>query len=200
MLEADIINETVKEKYGMMKSKTIDLDECVNGQIKSEKGPFDKIDFGLKGTNFNGPISREDYVMGFKIYSIIVFCNPETLKLGQFLYNLASEENLSTIVKATVNTIELERIEEMNNRKQLFGFYAHLEKALDLQLGRIIIALSSPKELNEMLSRKLPFTAPYSREIEACFNNKECSELSNVVNSQGKLVLGKGGKWNKDEK
>ena len=194
MLEAEIIDETVKEKYAMMKSKTIDLDECVNGQIKSEKGPFDKIDFGLKSTNFDGPISREDYVMGFKIYSIIVFCNPETLKLGQFLYNLASEENLSTIVKATVNTIELERVEEMKNRKQLFGFYAHLEKALDLQLGRIILALSSPKELNEMLAMKLPFTMPYSREIETCFNDNECSELSKAVNSQGKHVLGKGGK------
>ena len=194
MLEAEIIDETVKEKYAMMKSKTIDLDECVNGQIKIERGPFDKIDFGLKSTNFDGPISREDYVMGFKIYSIIVFCNSETLKLGQFLYNLASEENLSTIVKATVNTIELERVEEMKNRKQLFGFYTHLEKALDLQLGRIILALSSPKELNEMLSRKLPFTMPYSREIETCINGNECSELSKAVNSQGKHVLGKGGK------
>ena len=178
----------------MMKSKTIDLDECVNGQIKSEKGPFDKIDFGLKSTNFDGSISPEDYVMGFKIYSIIVFCNPETLKLGQFLYNLASEENLSTIVKATVNTIELERVEEMKNRKQLFGFYAHLEKALDLQLGRIFLAFSSPKELNEMLSKKLPFTMPYSREIETYFNDNECSELSKAVNSLGKHVLGKGGK------
>ena len=194
MLEAEIIHETVKEKYAMMKSKTIDLDECVNGQIKIERGPFDKIDFGLKSTNFDGSISREDYVMGFKIYSIIVFCNSETLKLGQFLYNLASEENLSTIIKATVNTIELERVEEMKNRKQLFGFYTHLEKALDLQLGRIILALSSPKELNEMLSRKLPFTMPYSREIETCINGNECSELSKAVNSQGKHVLGKGGK------
>ena len=194
MLEAEIIDETVKEKYAMMKSKTIDLDECVNGQIKIERGPFDKIDFGLKSTNFDGSISREDYVMGFKIYSTIVFCNPETLKLGQFLYNLASEENLSTIVKATVNTIELERVEEMKNRKQLFGFYTHLEKALDLQLGRIILALSSPKELNEMLSRKLPFTTPYSREIETCINGNECSELSKAVNSQGKYVLGNDGK------
>ena len=194
MLEAEIIDETVKEKYAMMKSKTIDLDECVNGQIKSEKGPFDKIDFGLKSTNFDGPISREDYVMGFKIYSIIVFCNPETLKLGQFLYNLASEENLSTIVKAIVNTIELERVEEIKNRKQLFGFYTHLEKALDLQLGRIILALSSPKELNEMLAKKLPFTMPYSREIETCFNDNECSELSKAVNSHGKHVFGKAGK------
>ena len=122
-----------------------------------------------------------------KIYSILAFCNPETLKLGKFLNDLVTKANLRTIIKAVVNTIDLEKVKEAENRNLLFGFYQYLEKTLNLQLGKILISVSSPSELMAMLMKQVPYIMQFSNEIEACFTNKDCKNLQELVNSQGKL-------------
>ena len=191
MIQNEIIKKAVEEKYkmGLKKANLIDYDECTYGQIKITRGrnPFDKINLGLQSTTFDDSITMDDYIVGFKIYSIIVFCNQETLKLGQFLYNMASNQNLSTIIKVVVNTIELDRVKEGENKNQLFEFYKHLDKTFDLQFGKILLGVSSPYELNTMMRRKLPYITPFSNEIETCFTGKDCTELEKLVNSQGKL-------------
>ena len=135
----------------------------------------------------DGNITAEDHVTGFKIYSILAFCNPETLKLGKVLYKMVSNENLRTIIKAVVNTIDLEKVKEAGNRNLLFGFYQYLEKTFNLQLGKILLSVSSPSELKTMLMKKLPYIAQFSNEIEECFTREDCKSLRELVNSLGKL-------------
>ena len=191
MTEDEIVMKAIEEKYvmGLKATRMISYDECTNGQIKVVRGrnPFDKINLGLSKATYQGDITTEDYVTGYKIYSILVFCNPETLKLGKFLYNMVSDNNLRTIIKVAVNTIQSDRVKEVENKNLLFGFYQHLEKSFNLELGRILLAVSSPSELQAMLIKNLPYITPFSNEIEACFNNKDCSALGNLV--KGKLGL-----------
>ena len=85
-----------------------------------------------------------------------------------------------------VNTIELEKVKEAENRNLIFGLYQYLEKTFNLQLGKILLGVSSPSELREMLMRKLPYIMSFSNEIELCFANNNCKSLENLINLQGK--------------
>ena len=193
MTEDEIIKKTIEAKYemGLRKTEMIDYDGCINGQIVVSRGrnPFEEIELGLPSSaaTYQGNITTEDHVTGFKIYSILTFCNPETLKLGKFLNDIVSKENLRTILKAVVNTIDVEKVREFGNRDLLFGFYQHLEKTFNLQLGKILLSVSSPLELKAMLMKKLPYITPFSNEIEACLTYKDCKSLQELVNSLGKL-------------
>ena len=97
-----------------------------------------------------------------------------------------SKESLRTIIKVVVNTIELEKVKEAENRNLIFGLYQYLEKTFNLQLGKILLGVSSPSELREMLMRKLPYITPFSNEMELCFVNNNCKSLENLINLQGK--------------
>ena len=192
MTEEEIIRKTIEAKYdmGLRETEMIDYDSCINGQIVVTRGqnPFKEIQLGLPSSaTYDGNITAEDHVTGFKIYSILAFCNPETLKLGKFLNDIVSKENLRTIIKAVVNTIDLEKVKEAGNRNLLFGFYQYLEKTFNLQFGKILISVSSPSELMTMLMKKLPYITQFSNEIEACFTNRDCKSLQKLVNSLGKL-------------
>ena len=193
MTHDEIIEKAIEVKYkmGLKKTNVIDYDVCSTGQIKVEswRNPFEKITLGLPTVPYQGNISTDDLVTGFKIYSILVFCNQETLKLGQFLYNIVSDTNLRTIIKSAVGTIELGRVKEWENKNLLFDFYRHLEETFNLQLGKILLAVSSPFELREMLIKKLPYITKFSNEIDSCLNNGGCEQLKNLVGAQGGLVL-----------
>ena len=197
MSQDEMIEKTIEKKYnmGLWESEMIDYDDCINGQIVTtrQRNPFEEIQLGLSPSSsadiFHDNITAEDHVTGFKIYSILAFCNPETLKLGKVLYNLVSRENSRTIIKAVVNTIELEKVKEYGNRNLLFGFYKILEKTFNLQIGKILLSVSTPSELKAMLMKKIPYIAPFSNEIEACFTNNDCMSLEKLVNSLGKLKM-----------
>ena len=55
---------------------------------------------GMKSAKYSGNTTSRDAQIGFQIHSIIVFCDKDTLRLGQFLYNLVSEDDLETICKS----------------------------------------------------------------------------------------------------
>ena len=192
LTQDEIIKKTIEEKYrmGLKATRVISYDQCTNGQIKVERGrsPFDKIDLGLTSSTYQGDITPEDYLTGYKIYSILVFCNPETLKLGQFFYNIVLDKNLRTIIKVAVNTIQLGKVKEVLNKNLLFEFYRHLEKSFNLELGRILLGVSSPAELQAMLMNKLPYITPFSNEIKRCFTETDCNDLKNLIKFKGKLL------------
>ena len=192
MTHDEIISKAIEVKYkmGLKKTSVIDYDECITGQIKVTRGrnPFEKIKLGLPTVSYRGNISTDDFVTGFKIYSILVFCNQETLKLGQFLYNIVTDTNLRTIIKSAVGTIELERVKERENKNLLFNFYKYLEETFNLQLGKILLGVSSQYQLREMLKKEFPYITKFSNEIDSCLRNNKCEQLNNLVNSQGGLV------------
>ena len=95
---------------------------------------------------------------------------------------------MRTIIKVTVNTIQLGKVKEVLNKNLLYEFYRHLEKRFNLQLGRILLSVSSQPELEAMLIKKLPYITPFSNEIDTCFIEKDCNQLKQLIKSKGKLL------------
>ena len=193
MTHQEIIRKAIQVKYKMAMNKyqRIRYSECTKGQIQGENWaekdrPFETIKLGMKSVEYNGNITLKDAQIGFQIHSIIVYCDKDTLRLGQFLYNLVSEEGLETIVKVVVTEIQHGRTWKEYDRDLLFAFYQVLDGMLNLHLGKVTIAMSSDTELRRMLFEKLPYVTSYAEEIYQCIDHANCKDLQLLVDSLGK--------------
>ena len=84
----------------------------------------------------------------------------------------------------TLNTIHIEHL-EYKNRKRLGKFYQELNKTFNFQNGRILMALSSPSELEGMLAKDLPYLSPYKQKVEECVRESSCKGLNDLIKDIG---------------
>ena len=93
------------------------------------------------------PTNNEDIMIGLEVYSALVYCPPEKeMKLFQFLNKLISTQSPRSIIQATVNTIQNNDIEDPTTRNVVNQFYLALDSIFHFQLGKILLALSSPSD------------------------------------------------------
>ena len=64
--------------------------------------------------------------------------------------------------------------------------YLALEEEFDLQYGKVLIALSSKDELEDMLDKEWPFFDKYLQEVILCLNGTTCGSMTNIVAMLGK--------------
>ena len=65
-------------------------------------------------------------------------------------------------------------------------FYLALDKMLDLNVGKIVLAASSSSQLRAILDQDLPYLDPFIQETERCINGSdECQSVVDLVNSLG---------------
>jgi hypothetical protein len=76
---------------------------------------------------------------------------------------------------------------ENGNRKLISQFYEELSSKLNLQQGRILVALSSPSELKAMLAQDLPYLTPYRRQIEECIRGASCQGVTDLLQDLGNI-------------
>ena len=111
---------------------------------------FSKITLGLKDKkDDDDEPSKEDIATGFAIYSIVVFCSKESELLQTFLTRLVSDETPGTLLKVITNTLHSGKI-SLNMKKHLGKFYLALDKKLELNVGKIILAASSSSQISAM--------------------------------------------------
>ena len=120
------------------------------------------------------------------LFSVVVYCS-EPVALSQFLNSLLSTQSLRTIIKATVNTIQSENIKESLSKEQMNQFYLALDKIFDFQLGKILLAISSPPEIEAMMAKDWPFFTHFSQEIDQCLEEGSCRGVQDIVNTLGKI-------------
>jgi hypothetical protein len=180
----EAVSQAILSKHHMVTTGAIDYSQCSQGQVKvTGEEPFDGIVF--PGTAEEEDITDVDIKIGFALYSVTVMCvDVERLQLGQFLESLVLTENPRTLHQATVNTVHLERMEKPN-RKLMSQFYEALSSKLNLQQGRILLALSSPTELEAMLARDLPYLTPYTQQITDCVRGGTCQGVTDLVEHLG---------------
>ena len=64
--------------------------------------------------------------------------------------------------------------------------YRAVEKMFDLQLGKILIALSTPSQLISVMDHDLPYLSAYEKPIKRCLTDEKCQDVRNLIGSLGK--------------
>jgi hypothetical protein len=148
------------------------------------KDPFEGIGMTFPEAPNEGDTMAEDIRAGFLIYSVTVMCQVEALKLHKFLESLVSIQIPRTIIQATVNTIHQEKM-KYSNRKLIGKFYQKLNDVFNFQHGRILVAMSTPAELEAMLFQDLPYLTPYRELIMECIKKGNCEGVTDLLKQLG---------------
>ena len=150
------------------------------GQIKFHHYPtmFSGVNLGLQKEENTIEIAVEDITTGYMIFSAMVYCPESTLKIYQFLNSLISTQSPRTIIQAIVNTIQSGDIKELENRKFVNQFYLELDKIFHFQLGKILLATSTPSQLQDMLAKGWPFFTQAN--MDNCLTDAQCPWLQSL--------------------
>ena len=182
----DIILKTVLQKEKILEENRSCHCERISDSRQSYL--FDMIDLSLNKTNDDTSedvITEDDIEAGLKMYYITMFCNKEALELRRFLEMVVSTQSPRALLLAIVNTLQSENI-SWRNKVFLGNIYRAVEKMFDLQLGKILIALSTPSQLISVMDHDLPYLSTYEKLIKRCLNHEKCQEVRTLIGSLGK--------------
>ena len=162
--------------------------KCSRGQMSYKRTDLDKFTLGLNKTNttIEHVATNEDIKNGLLYYAMFRFCPKGGSKIGQFLELLVSTASPRTILLSLVNSLESNMLTR-TERVFLGKFYEALNKIMDLSFGKILLALSSPTQLESMLAQDMPFIEPYSKEIEECLQEYKCGKLVELIETLGNI-------------
>ena len=68
-------------------------------------------------------------------------------------------------------------------------FYEALNEIMDLRFGKVLLALSSPTQLEVMLAQDLPYIKPYSLEIKQCLKQSNCEQMIELIETIGNTSM-----------
>ena len=170
---------------------------CFNGQIKDKyqdemiEEVFDELGYDdtereERDTEKN---DRSDLKTGFIMFSAIVFY-PSTvldIQLYNFLDDLISNESPRTLIYGIVNTLGSKDLDRKTSTN-LNDFFNDLDSMISFEFGKILLALSSPAEIESMLQKGLPYMTKYKGDIEMSLNGTDISDVHDIVKS-GRLTV-----------
>ena len=157
-------------------------------------------------------ITEEHLLLGFQLYSYLLSCPTsaahfatargdkykltdtklsamkEALKLSNFTFNLLNNSSPRTIIQATRNILQNRAVaQNMDLFKQ---FYHKLDEKLNFTEGQVAIALSTDRELNEMLkSNNLPHIEKHEEALKECLDKKQCDQVKSLIRGLNKNEL-----------
>ena len=148
-----------------------------------------RTELNVEDTNTTNNVDPDKYLQEtLETFSLLFFCPPqhlvEAVKLGIFYKNLIKNESPRTLVMATMNSLRPNNWFE--NKNLLNELFTELDKEYNFQLGPALIAISSERQLEEMVILELPFFANYKELINKCIGeDQDCSQLDALVQSSG---------------
>ena len=208
---SDLVAEVIEEKAQGIEGDRIWYLECTEGPItelgrdenwtiKAEKM---NINFNPESDEYDSKkyeklnnLSRETLISGLKLRSAVLFCPLEGIEMYQFFRKISNstEESAADIFHAVLNTLSSGEVMSSLNIKSLNRFFKNLETMFNLQLGKIMVGLSSLEELELLLERRAPYLENFEAEIANCRRDeKNCAELEKVARTlPGEAA---GGSW-----
>ena len=180
--------KALKEKAEILHSGSLHYSSmCNGGKILDISRPliFEAAGFKLGSNSKSDIITEDDIQTGFMVFSSLMSCS-EQLALSQFLHSILSTESPRTIIQATVNTIQSDNIKDKDSRKLLNLVFLALDKKLNFQLGKILLAISSKLELDSMIAKDWPYFTNYTEEIDQCLSGANCQGVRDLVQTLGK--------------
>ena len=118
------------------------------------------------------------------MFSAIIFC-PSTvldIQLYNFVDDLISKESPRTLIHGIVNTLGSKDLDRKTSTN-LNDFFNELDSMISFEFGKILLALSSPAEIERMLQKGLPYMTKYKGEIEMSLNGTDSSYMHDIVKS-----------------
>ena len=111
--------------------------------------------------------SVEDYALAFDLFSYLIFCQSDQMKMAAFYNNLFHTANARTILQTTVNNIQL-GMEKPNIMVALHQIYRILAKKMELKLPYILQGfLDSKKETWNDPQREIFFEKGFDQASQA---------------------------------
>ena len=145
-------------------------------------------DLGIKTETdvFDSNTTDEDLETGFELFSWLIFCPEELQLLHQFHVELLATKNVQTILQTTVNNMKSGKIKEKSNVEIVKKFFSELDKIVSTDLGKIVLALSSKKDIEQVLEDNMPYTKMFEdNSIRDCMRYNSCQILSDVIQDLG---------------
>ena len=116
------------------------------------------------------------------MYYYLEYLQQETKWLKRFYSYLIEKFGPRTILKATMKQGV---VKDKTNLEMVKQFYLQLEEILDLQLGKIVIAISSREELRTMImDHDPPYLVKYKEEILECLHHN-CNRIDALLKNFG---------------
>ena len=104
--------------------------------------------------------------------------------MGQFLEQLVLNATPRSLLLAVVNSLQSNNLNR-NDRTLLNMFYKDLDRMMDLKFGKVLLALSTHSQLENMLAQDLPYVTKYAEEIRLCSYEKKCAGITALINTIG---------------
>ena len=95
-------------------------------------------------------------------------------------------------MRAVINTLESGKLEEIVDRAQVLGFFQAFDRVFKLEYGKVLLAVSSSHQLEEMLRRGLPYFANYTEEVRSCLDGSSCEGVRKLVETLGEALIESG--------
>jgi hypothetical protein len=126
--------------------------------------------------------SDEDISTGLRLFFTLIYCSQEGIEMYTFFNQTISSESAPTILQTTMNMLRTPLKNAINSRSmnRLYGF---LEDRFSLQLGKILVALSSMSELDILINRGAPYLAKFTDAIKNCKKDDNCTEVESSAKS-----------------
>jgi hypothetical protein len=119
---------------------------------------------------------------GLKLLYTILYCSKEGIEMYKFHKEMANE-GAPTIIQTTMNNVIASKFASDINLKSVNRFYRVLEKKFNLQLGKIVLALSSKAKLKTLLHRRVPYLAQFHDTIQDCLKKRDCNATDVIIQS-----------------
>ena len=157
-----------------------DFSQCKDGQLNQAGRDmvFNEV-FEALNDGTVGNVSDDDVKTGFMVYSSVVYCD----KLEMFLFNLITNETPKGIIKTIINTIESGNLKNFVTEAMVSEFYFVLKQMFHLKYEGILLAIPSAGHLD------LPYLLPYREEMDRCGNGTSCHNITQAINSLGKVWI-----------
>ena len=86
------------------------------------------------------------------------------------------------MIHGIVNTLGSKDLDRKTSTN-LNDFFNDLDSMISFEFGKILLALSSPAEIESMLQKGLPFMTKYKGDIEMSLNGTDSSYMHGIVTS-----------------
>ena len=161
---------------------------CSMGQVKQDSytDVSSRVEKWVIDVNEVLDINEEDITTGVDIHSGLLYCSEfESMQMYKFLHNLISTQSPRTILLATVNSIQSNKIKESENRKRLGHLYLDLDKKFHFQYGKILTAILSSSEIQTMMAQDWPYFIQHQQYIDKCLNGSNCQRSLDTMKDLG---------------
>ena len=171
--ESEVWKTLLKHRWDsdFLKTNALCLDENQMFEVIYKTALDLKINFGYLW------IPEEDLRFGTELFSAIHYC-PETLieaaKLSKLFESLITNENLNTVVAATMHNIQPRSGDNIKDFTAINMWYQRLDERYNFSLGSAILPLMTSDNLEQLET----VDPPFMKEIKALVNDTQYENLS----------------------